>query len=393
MLLLRLVILFCLVCSSLKAQDTVVVDMTKSDTTSSVYKNLYYVFNKNGKTEREGRFKDGNYDGRWKVYFVNGNLESIIDYHSEGNQSIECGLYEEYYENGKLKEEGRYKLYPADSLECVSCQEFRIGGKVVEKAEMERKIRVGEWREYFESGKLKAAGEYYLGVHQTYDEGDFTSEENTSHGFLHVGGVGTDYLKQGSWRVYDDTGFLLKYEHYRKGILIGVKSFNSKDQYVPVVSVNGLVELKKPQSNPLFMGDLNSKLNRDSDFPHAYFLSKDGTQYLKVSSFPGEVRNSIDQVEIGFAVFLPSKIKTHRTCTEFGIWRVLQEGETEAQFIESLWCGHTLEEKDGMHIYHLGIRESSQSDYLKQYKMGAYFQDYYFQNGLLVKYDFGFKCP
>ena len=46
-----------------------------------------------------GQFKDGKRDGRWLIYWENGNLKNVINY----NSGIINGFYSSFYESLNLK--------------------------------------------------------------------------------------------------------------------------------------------------------------------------------------------------------------------------------------------------------------------------------------------------
>jgi len=208
--------------------DTIRLNYKDIDTTT-IHKDAYYLFYKNDTLIEEGVYKNNYNVGTWKYYYSNGRIESIVDYAYYENRIDYSGQYKEFYESGGIKTEGNYKKSNNDSVECVLCYRHGSGYEKYDWAENNPPIKVGEWKEYYENGKLKSIGEYYLGVHQSFM---IRSEENLDSITGEPTGVkllllvlGNEYLKDGEWNYYNENGFLIKTEFYIKGTLVEVEIF------------------------------------------------------------------------------------------------------------------------------------------------------------------------
>jgi len=207
----------------LSQTDTIRWDSKKLDSINNVYKDGYHIFKKGNKIVQEGNYKNNCAIGIWKYYYPDGNIESLVDYVCTDNgRSDESGQHIEYYKSGQIKTEGRYQKAKNDSVLCILCYDRREFKKI-EWAEFSPSLKVGEWKEYFENGKIKSIGEYYLGVHQTFNTEWFKEDSNKEK--TGVGTVGTDYLKDNEWKYYNDAGKLIKIEYYKQGTLIGEETF------------------------------------------------------------------------------------------------------------------------------------------------------------------------
>jgi len=200
-------------------QDTIVWDNSKhSDSTNRKWKDGYYIFKRADVKTSEGILKDNRSSGRWKCYYDNGKVQSLIDYVPFQNRSCYNGLYKEFYKSGKTKLDGNYQFL--DSLECVNCFDVVTKNKIY-KAELNPSIKVGTWKEYWDNGQLKSSGQYYKGVHQT----NYSSLPNPkSYGVFTPGGLTDEYLKDGEWKHYNEKGELISIEFYLKGSLVSVQN-------------------------------------------------------------------------------------------------------------------------------------------------------------------------
>lgn len=203
--------------------DTIRWDYQKLDSIINTYKDGYHIFKKGNKMIKEGNYKNNCGFGIWKYYYNEGNIESLVEYICTGNgRSDENGKYIEFYKSGQIKSEGRYQKTKNDSVPCIQCYE-KDQLKKIEWAEFSTSLKVGEWKEYFENGKIKSIGKYFAGLHQTFNTA--WRKEDSNGMKIGIGTIGTDYLKDGEWKTYNDAGNLLKIEYYKEGTFIGDETF------------------------------------------------------------------------------------------------------------------------------------------------------------------------
>lgn len=153
----------------------------------TTYKNFY----ENGQVERE--FKSIDYFRYQMVlYWPNGKVRSDITYYQGAEEKTK-----EYYENGNpefLEEYG-------DKCDYLVFRQFYYENGTLQ-SDMQlvnKKKKTYTHKDYFENGKVQAEGNM-----QYYEEID-------------------NYMKEGSWKVYDETGKLISIEEYVRGQMVEEK--------------------------------------------------------------------------------------------------------------------------------------------------------------------------
>lgn len=153
----------------------------------TTYKNFY----ENGQMERE--FKSLDYFRYQMIlYWPNGKVRSDITYYS-GAEAIT----HEYYENGNpefLEEYG-------DKCDFLKFRQFYYenGNLQSDMQLLNKKKQTYSVKEFFENGKVQTEGSM-----QYYPEID-------------------NYMKEGKWNVYDESGKLISIEEYVRGQMIEEK--------------------------------------------------------------------------------------------------------------------------------------------------------------------------
>lgn len=200
--------------------DTIRLDSKKLDSINNVYKDGYHIFKNGDKIIEEGNYKDNCAVGTWKYYYPEGMLKSIINYICVYHgRSDESGQYIEFYKTGQIRLEGTY--LKNDSIECVECYDPMENNKKIQWSEYAPPLKTGEWKEYYENGKLKSIGKYYQGIHQTFNTEYLKNESPADISKIAISTISVDYLKDNNWKYYNVEGRLIKTEYYRRGLLIG----------------------------------------------------------------------------------------------------------------------------------------------------------------------------
>ncbi|POY36347.1 hypothetical protein C3K47_11405 [Solitalea longa] len=148
------------------------------------------IYDENGKKNREGVMNDGEMEGLWRYYNIQGSLAIEINY-SKGQKE---GSYKYYHPNGKVKLEGTYAKDSDNGL----CSYYFITGILQATGMYVNGNREGEWFTYQGNGKLKTK-EYY-------NEGKTTgiSENYRSDGTLEISTeTSNDYVT--SYSLFDNT--------------------------------------------------------------------------------------------------------------------------------------------------------------------------------------------
>jgi uncharacterized protein len=207
-------------------------------------------FHKNGIVSLEGSFKHGKKHGYFKTFDKKGNLleaqkwingEEIINVAELSKLEIR----KEYYPSGQVKTiasfkndvpEGVRKEFAADG-EIERSFILKNGQVIGEGLITEKGEKDGFWKEYFDSGKLKAEGNYKKDIR--------TGQWKFYHRNKQLEQIGQydDTGKFiGEWKWYYENGSLLRKEFYRNGLADGLMTeYDPQDNIVAEGDyINGL---------------------------------------------------------------------------------------------------------------------------------------------------------
>lgn len=153
----------------------------------TTYKNFY----ENGQLERE--FKSLDYFRYQMVlYYEDGKVRSDITYYSGAEE-----ITKEYYPNGKPE---FFEEYASKCDYLMYRQFYYENGNLQNDMQLsDKKKKKYTVKEYFETGKVQTEG-----IMQYYEEID-------------------NYMKEGNWKVYDETGKLISIQEYVRGQLVEEK--------------------------------------------------------------------------------------------------------------------------------------------------------------------------
>ena len=110
---------------------------------------MWRYFAEDGTLQSEGEFVDGKKNGPWTTYFPSGKVAS------KGITSMTepTGKWENFFEDGTISSAGEFDEGKKDGY----WKSFTAGGKL--KSEVTYDKGSGEYREYYENGKLKVKGQ------------------------------------------------------------------------------------------------------------------------------------------------------------------------------------------------------------------------------------------
>ncbi len=147
----------------------------------------------NGKVEQTGNFRNGKYTGNWNWYYPDGSKWREEEY---VNGRLE-GLYTEFDELGNVIAEGEYFDGEKEALWTYKVGDHKEIGKYVTG------LRDGDWKYYYDNGNLNFEGTYVQGnpdgKHKLYYENEILKEER-----IYVMGY-----KEKNWRKFDEEGNLI----------------------------------------------------------------------------------------------------------------------------------------------------------------------------------------
>lgn len=127
----------------------------------------YVKYDPEGVLYEEAFYQNDTLHGERKLFFANGNVETLETY-SEGNFE---GPYKVFYEQGALQLEGLYQ----NNMASGTWKKYYESGQLMEEVLFEKNLENGPFIEYHENGKLKAKGSYLDGDNEhgellLYDE-------------------------------------------------------------------------------------------------------------------------------------------------------------------------------------------------------------------------------
>jgi len=183
----------------------------------------FITYNKNGQKTEEFFSKNGVVYDTLKRWTDKGELHHIEIYTDSGYTAIDY-----WYETGHILEIGKYKVakVPPDNFTIYDSTTFDIFTTIKCNNDKPCYVRTGIWKEYYKNGTLESEGQYlptaFEGIIQTKDSSGIgvpvkkTSFEMVSDvTYLTV----LTYLKNGTWKYYDEKGLKTKEEFYKGGHL------------------------------------------------------------------------------------------------------------------------------------------------------------------------------
>jgi len=204
--------------------------------------------------------EEGNKEGTWREYYMDGTLRSVGTYAKDKP----VGNWKYYFENGKIESEGKYT---------------KSG------------LLDGTWRWYFDDGSIRRIQSYIAGM----EDGEYEEHDETSR--LIVQGQYAEGVEEGDW-IYD-FGNYRELGSYRGGARYGKwKSYYSdgtlkfEGEYIDD-NLNGKVNWYWPSGKLKDQGNyLNG--NREGDW---ITFNEDGTPFL-IITYRGDVEKRYDGIVI-----------------------------------------------------------------------------------------------
>ena len=236
----------------LQVQSYVDGELTETKTPGVVKQ--YATYHDNGRVKAEGVMNNGERDGEWKIYNLQGELEKIayfdfgelvieretdiskdiVDYHDNGRVKAEGktfhgyrdGKWKFYDSNGKLLKTAYYLMGEiAKEEKPYVAKEFLTyhdNGRVKEQGQTSENKRDGEWKIFDSKGNLVKV--------VLYKDDQIVIEKNpkeikdvvTYHDNGRIKEQGQTYMgeRDGKWKFYNSKGQLSKTIHYLVGDII-----------------------------------------------------------------------------------------------------------------------------------------------------------------------------
>jgi len=181
-------------------------------------------YHSNGEKAMEGTYMAGEKHGIFKTYDRTGKLLTLVKYDNgepvvDSEQATVLDLRNTYYPDGKVrstggyvdgKKEGTHRFYDEEGR-IEGGAVYHMGEKVGEGIVDEQGNFQGAWKLYFDTGELKAEGEY----EDNKRTGDWVFYYR--NGTVEHRGKYFEGLPQGKWLWYFENGNLRRDEFYRRG--------------------------------------------------------------------------------------------------------------------------------------------------------------------------------
>ena len=230
-------------------------------TYDSLMQGKWVTFHPNGNIQSESNYSAGIKNGYFKEYDKDGNLLSVVKYvngilQTDAVEVTKLDLKREYYPSGQIKKIGSFKNEIPEGVtrefsekgEIINAQIYKggniIGDGIVDAAGLKQ----GEWKEYYETGELKANGKYENGLKigewkfwyengkmeqkGLYVKGEkphgdwvwYYKNEQILRKETYINGIENGFLTE-----YSDSGSVITYGEYVDGLEEGLWTYNTGD--------------------------------------------------------------------------------------------------------------------------------------------------------------------
>lgn len=184
----------------------------------------WITFHPNGVLASEGNYMNDKKNGIFKTFDKKGDLLTLEKYRDgelvvDSEESVILDIRNTYYPDGSVKssggyvdgvKEGTHRIYD-ESGTVIKSQVFRMGERTGEGIVDNRGDYQGDWKLYYETGELKAEGQY----ENSLRVGDWIFYHK--NGEIESKGKYVEGLPHGQWKWYYDDGKLRRQEFYRRG--------------------------------------------------------------------------------------------------------------------------------------------------------------------------------
>ena len=187
---------------------------------------LWKFFRDNGNLQLEGTYQNDKKNGFFKYYDEDGNFQRIEKWENDiliedAQQTKKLDRRVEYHPNGKLKTEAYFFKGTPDGVR----REYSPEGKVIQSYLFRNGILLGEgivdedgkkqgdWKEYYETGELRASGKYLNSIPVGKWKYYFENKKVEITGTYTRKGE-----KDGEWIWYYPNGNILSIENYVLGL-------------------------------------------------------------------------------------------------------------------------------------------------------------------------------
>ncbi|HVN57799.1 MAG TPA: hypothetical protein VMT63_05840 [Bacteroidales bacterium] len=198
----------------------------------------------------EGYFKEGKPSGRFKRFYENDSLQSVLDYSADGKSANAVF----YHPNGLVASKGKYvnqlkegswEFYSSYFKDYLICREeyrnnmkngisvkFYPDSSISERVNYVNDKKSGEWTQYFVGGKPCLSGYYVDGML----DGKFTTYYDNGH--PEYSGQYRDDARDGDWIKYNRDGSVKLKINYISGVPTSPELFKKETEYLDSLERN-----------------------------------------------------------------------------------------------------------------------------------------------------------
>jgi hypothetical protein len=167
-----------------------------------------------------------------------------------------------------------------------------------------------------------------------------------------------------------------------------VHSQGSKDSFIPDTTINGRLKVLNSTSIERYLGSQKGMLIEDERASRVQYVNVAKSTYLILYHLNGANANSFNKFEIG-RVKVGTESFRQTTYKVFTSESGIKIGMKLNALLKIKGRKFNKSVEDGFVIVKYQIKEEG-NIFLKKYKMPVYEAEYYFQNGKLEKFVFGF---
>lgn len=177
----------------------------------------YEEYYKNGKTKHKGNYENGQLTTFYKDYFENGQLQcsfKVIDSHTS--------QMEMYYKNGTLKSKIQYV-----KGQILSEVDYYPTGKTKYSEEYDKSLEYLDLKQYFYSnGNTQRIITLANKRNNKYESKEYWNNGSLKEtGNMLYNNAGHDFIKDGTWTLFDSNGKKVMEEEYTKGKVSNKRTF------------------------------------------------------------------------------------------------------------------------------------------------------------------------
>ena len=219
----------------LRYRDGKIIEDDSIDTEDIDIKNEY---DKDGNLAYSGAFRNTKPIGIHRRYDINGNVINSYIYNDNGikisegivdKEGYKIGQWKNYYNTGELKSTGKYQ----NNVQEGKWTFYFRNGKIEQEGEFRNGLISGKWVWYHENGTIKREEEFYNGKEEgfivEYDEfgeiitkGEYFDGEKEGEWYYEVGdhielGSYITGLRDGKWKYFYDNGQMEYEGNYIQG--------------------------------------------------------------------------------------------------------------------------------------------------------------------------------